>query len=102
VITHVIEIQIVLLKIKRERRGDDEYAAPHTRTECLVQATNGLLVNPHARLLLVIEDQHTGALEVAVQGNTANLVRLIAALEQLQGEEPPRFPRQLAQLREIV
>jgi hypothetical protein len=67
-----------------------------------VQAADGVLVNPHAWLLLVVEDQHAGALQVAVQGEAANLVRLIAALEQLQGEEPPRLPRQFSEPREIV
>ena len=71
-----------------------------TRAERLVQAVDGCLVNPDARLLLMIKHQHAAALQVAVQRDAA-IVRLVPALEELQRKEPPRFPRQRLELGEV-
>src|SRR6266700_4858742 len=72
IVTHVVEVEIVLLKIESERGRDYEKPSAHARAEHLVQTLNRILIHTHTKLLLMIEHQYAATFEVAVQRHAAN------------------------------
>src|SRR2546426_616711 len=101
VVTHTVQIDPVLLKIKSQRGRDDEHPIPDSRTHSLMQLMQRFLSEARAGMFLMIENQYAGAFEETIKLNASDLVPLIAALEELQGKETPCVPREFFESREV-